>query len=52
MGKIAERTGRTRAQVLLRWCLQRETIVLAKSTHQERIQENAQVFDFSLCDEA
>lgn len=52
IAKIAKRTGRTRAQVLLRWCLQREAIVLSKSRHQERIIENAQVFDFSLCDEA
>ena len=33
--------GRTPAQVLLRWCIQRDTIVLPKSTHRERIEENA-----------
>ncbi len=49
---VAERMGRTPAQVLLRWCLQRETIVLPKSTHQERIEANAQIFDFSLSDDA
>lgn len=48
VGQVAERVGRTPAQVLLRWCLQRQTIVLPKSTHRERIQENAQLFDFSL----
>ncbi len=48
---IAQRIGRTPAQVLLRWCLQRDTIVLPKSTHQERIAENAQVFDFVLSEE-
>ena len=37
--------------MLLRWCLQRETIVLPKSTHQERIEANAQIFDFSLSDD-
>jgi diketogulonate reductase-like aldo/keto reductase len=47
---IADRLGRTPAQVLLRWCLQRDTIVLPKSTHRERIEENAQIFDFSLSD--
>ncbi len=51
VGAIARRTGRTPAQVLLRWCLQRDTIVLPKSTHQERIAENAQVFDFVLSNE-
>jgi diketogulonate reductase-like aldo/keto reductase len=45
---IAERVGRTPAQVLLRWCVQKDLVVLPKSTHRERIVENAQVFDFSL----
>jgi diketogulonate reductase-like aldo/keto reductase len=49
--KIAERVGRTPAQVLLRWCVQRGTVVLTKSTHRERIQENAGVFDFELSNE-
>jgi 2,5-diketo-D-gluconate reductase A len=51
VARVAERVGRTPAQVLLRWCLQRGTIVLPKSTHRERIEENAQIFDFSLSDE-
>jgi diketogulonate reductase-like aldo/keto reductase len=49
--QIAERVGRTPAQVLLRWCVQRELVVIPKSTHRERIEENAQIFDFSLSDE-
>jgi diketogulonate reductase-like aldo/keto reductase len=48
VASVAERVGRTPAQVLIRWCLQRDTIVLPKSTHRERIEENAQVFDFEL----
>jgi diketogulonate reductase-like aldo/keto reductase len=49
--RIAERSGRTPAQVLLRWCLQRDAVVIPKSTHRERIEENAQIFDFGLGDE-
>src|SRR5437588_731532 len=48
---IAQATGRTPAQVLLQWCLQRDAIVLPKSVHRERIEENSQVFDFSLSEE-
>jgi diketogulonate reductase-like aldo/keto reductase len=49
--QIAERVGRTPAEVLLRWCVQRDLVVITKSTHRERIQENAQIFDFALADE-
>jgi diketogulonate reductase-like aldo/keto reductase len=48
---IAQQTGRTPAQVLLRWCLQRGAVVLPKSTRRERIAENSQIFDFELADE-
>jgi 2,5-diketo-D-gluconate reductase A len=34
--------------VLLRWCLQHGLIVITKSTHLGRIQENAQIFDLDL----
>jgi len=46
--RVAERAGRTPAQVLLRWCLQHGIPVIPKSTHRERIEENAQIFDFVL----
>jgi diketogulonate reductase-like aldo/keto reductase len=49
--QIADRLGRTPAQVLVRWCLQRDLVVLPKSTHRERIEQNAQVFDFTLSDD-
>jgi diketogulonate reductase-like aldo/keto reductase len=45
---VAGRVGRTPAQVLLRWCLQHDLVVLPKSTRPERIRENAAIFDFSL----
>ena len=48
---IAQRIGRTPAQVLLRWCLERRIPVIPKSTHRERIEENAQIFDFTLSSE-
>jgi diketogulonate reductase-like aldo/keto reductase len=51
VAQIAESVERTPAQVLIRWCLQRDTIVLPKSTHQERIAANAAVYDFGLSDE-
>jgi 2,5-diketo-D-gluconate reductase A len=50
--EIADRAGRTPAQVLLRWCVERDLVVIPKSTHRERIEENAQIFDFTLPDEA
>jgi 2,5-diketo-D-gluconate reductase A len=46
--EIADRVGRTPAQVLLRWCLQHDLPVISKSTHRARIEENAQIFDFNL----
>jgi 2,5-diketo-D-gluconate reductase A len=48
---IAQRLGRTPAQVLLRWCVQHGVPVIPKSTHRERIEENGQIFDFALTDE-
>jgi diketogulonate reductase-like aldo/keto reductase len=49
--QVAGRTGRTPAQVLLRWCLQHDLAVIPKSAHRERIRENAQLFDFELSEE-
>jgi diketogulonate reductase-like aldo/keto reductase len=49
--EVAERVGRTPAQVLLRWCLEKGTFVIPKSTHRERIEENGALFDFSLSEE-
>src|SRR5206468_7076231 len=49
--RIASHAGRTPAQVLLRWSMQHDLVVIPKSTHRERIEENARIFDFSLSDE-
>src|SRR5271170_5176684 len=48
VGAIANRIGKTPAQVLLRWCIQHDLVVITKSTHRERIIENSQIFDFEL----
>jgi diketogulonate reductase-like aldo/keto reductase len=45
---IASETGRSAAQVLLRWGVQHGFIVLPKSVRAERIAENAAIFDFTL----
>ena len=45
---ISRKVGRSPAQVVLRWHIQRGLVVIPKSTHQERIEQNAQVFDFTL----
>jgi len=48
---VADRVGRTPAQVLLRWAVQRGVPVIPKSGNRDRIVENAAIFDFSLSDE-
>jgi len=48
---IAERLGRTPAQVVLRWGIQRGTSIVPKTSRPERLIENAQLFDFALSDE-
>jgi 2,5-diketo-D-gluconate reductase A len=50
IAEIAERHGRTPAQVMLRWGLQQGRAVIPKSTKPERIAENFDVFDFDLTD--
>jgi len=49
--EIAAAVGRTSAQVVLRWHLQRGNIVFPKSVHPDRLRENLQLFDFELTDE-
>ena len=51
IGEIAAKYGKTPAQVMLRWHIQRGIVVIPKSTHMERMEENFRVFDFTLSDE-
>jgi 2,5-diketo-D-gluconate reductase A len=48
---VADRVGRTPAQVTLRWHIQRGDIVFPKSTTPSRIRENFEIFDFELSEE-
>ena len=49
--KIANRHNKTVSQVVLRWNIQRDVIPIPKTTHKERLIENAAIFDFELSDE-
>jgi 2,5-diketo-D-gluconate reductase A len=49
--RVAERYGRSPAQVVLRWHLQRGDIVFPKSVNRARMEENFALFDFSIDDE-
>ncbi len=51
LNKIGEKYGKTAAQVMLRWNIQRGVIVLPKSTHKERMAQNLDVFDFRISEE-
>ncbi len=48
---VAGKYGKTEAQVLVRWCLQHETLPLPKTVSPARIRENADIFDFVIADE-
>lgn len=48
LAAIGEKYGKSVAQVALRWLLQRDVIIIPKSTHIERMQQNIDILDFSL----
>jgi 2,5-diketo-D-gluconate reductase A len=50
IGRIAERLGRSPAQVTLRWHIQRGDVVFPKSVTRSRIEENFAIFDFELAE--
>lgn len=49
--ELAQKYGRTPAQIVLRWDIQQGVITIPKSVHEDRIRENAGIFDFTLSDE-
>lgn len=51
INKIAEKYGKSAAQVTLRWILERGIIPLPKSVHENRMIQNKEIFDFNLTDE-
>lgn len=51
ISEIGTKYGKTIAQTILRWHIQKGVVVIPKSTHKERMAENFNVFDFSLTDE-
>lgn len=49
--EIGNKYNKSVAQVILRWLMQRNVVALAKSVHKERMEENLNIFDFTLSDE-
>lgn len=50
IGKVAMQHSKTPAQIMLRWALQKGAVVIPKSSNTERIEENADIFNFELSD--
>jgi diketogulonate reductase-like aldo/keto reductase len=48
LGEIARAYAKSPAQILVRWALQKDVIVIPKSSRKEKIRENAAVFDFAI----
>lgn len=49
--EIGQKYGKTAAQVALRWNTQRGVVIIPKSTHKERMEENLNIWDFTLSEE-
>jgi diketogulonate reductase-like aldo/keto reductase len=51
LGRIAKKYGKTVAQLVLRWDLQQDVVILPKSVHEERIIQNTDLYDFEISPE-
>ena len=51
IAEIAKKYNKSIAQVILRWDLQKGVLTIPKSVHQQRIEENRNIFDFKLTSE-
>ena len=51
LAKIGQKYGKSAAQVALRWLTQRDIVAIPKSSHAERMQQNFDIFDFTLTQE-
>jgi diketogulonate reductase-like aldo/keto reductase len=51
IGTIAKKYGKAPAQIMLRWCIEKGTVPLPKSSNPNRMRENMQIFDFKLTEE-
>jgi diketogulonate reductase-like aldo/keto reductase len=49
--EISAHYGKSPAQILIRWAIQHDIVVIPKSVHEDRIIENSLVFDFKISDE-
>lgn len=51
LSELADKYGKTPAQIILRWDLQHGVVTIPKSVRESRIRENSDIFDFTLSDE-
>lgn len=51
LSKIADKYSKSVAQILIRWCIQHQVVPIPKSSNPERIEQNANIFDFSISPE-
>lgn len=51
VAELAKKYNKTSGQIILRWLIQRDIVVIPKSVNPERIEENSKIFDFFLTDD-